>query len=612
MGKVINIIILMIILITLVSCSENLVNPILLLATNSNFGTYTGEILKAEGFNEFQMDSLMDAKITLKYLKQFDVVILAETAITPVQEEIISFYVKNGGNLIAFKPDKKLSDIFGIIDDNSTISEGYLQITANAEIGKGITGDPIQFHGEADAYQINGGKEIASLLVDSVQNAGLPAIVSNIYGKGHSLAFLYNLPKSIIYTRQGNPDLAGLEKDGINGLRAMDLFTDGWLKTSNNTINQADEQMRLLSHCIEKINTYTKPLPRFWYFPDTLKCLVTLTNDGEYRGEVDFEPQFRDVDSLGAKMTIYILDVKKVSKAWTDSWTTKGHEIAGHPDDVKEASNPTWHNMNNAIKTKKAEIAGKYVLPMNTNVNHWFVWCGRDSTGNPDFGAQAELEANLGIGMDINYAHYDMNSNQGHFLGTPGSDQGNFTGSGLVMKFANNKGRVLNVYQHLNNVYDQQYKESKDPEGFYNCFKGLMDRSLTNEVYSYISVKAHNDEYYFSKTPLLHMIAYARDNGIPVWTASKLLNFIKMKDEATFNGISWSNNRLSFKIQSSLTHTNGLTCMIPYTYNGGKISEITSNGVIQLYIVRSIKGFEYAMVTVMSGFTYNLTIDYIN
>jgi len=32
---------------------------------------------------------------------------------------------------------------------------------------------------------------------------------------------------------------------------------------------RADEQMRFLSHCIEKICSYMKPLPRFWYFDDT-------------------------------------------------------------------------------------------------------------------------------------------------------------------------------------------------------------------------------------------------------------------------------------------------------------------------------------------------------
>ena len=49
-------------------------------------------------------------------------------------------------------------------------------------------------------------------------------------------------------------------------------------------------------------------------FPDTLKCLVTLTNDGEDSKEVEFEPQFKDVDSKGAKMALYIKETDLVSK----------------------------------------------------------------------------------------------------------------------------------------------------------------------------------------------------------------------------------------------------------------------------------------------------------
>ena len=64
---------------------------------------------------------------------------------------------------------------------------------------------------------------------------------------------------------------------------------------------------------------------------------------------------------------------------------------------------------------------------------------------------------------------------------------------------------------------------------YYNCFKGLMDRSLDNEVYSFISVKAHNNEYYFSEKPLMKMLDYANSKGIPVWTELKLLDFLKQK-----------------------------------------------------------------------------------
>ena len=80
--------------------------------------------------------------------------------------------------------------------------------------------------------------------------------------------------------------------------------------------------------------------------------------------------------------------------------------------------------------------------------------------------------------------------------------------------------------------------KTRIPAGFFNCFKGLVDRSLNNEVYSFISIKSHNDEYYFSRDPLMKMLAYADSNGIPVWTVSELAGFARMRDEARFSRIS--------------------------------------------------------------------------
>lgn len=601
-------------LFSLIGCSDKKSGmPVLILATESDFGSYTGEILKTEGFNEFIMDSPESGKLSASYLREFDLVILAESRVDPNVKKMLLQYVKKGGNLIAFRPDPVLSELFGITQERGTISECYIGIDTTTYQGKGLTGKKMQIHGTASKYSVNEGKIIASLFPDKSDNKGFPSVISNTYGKGHAMAFSYNLPKSIVYTRQGNPLSAGIEKDGIPGLRGMDLFTDGWLDTSNSTINQADEQMMLLMHCIEKLNPSSKPLPRLWYFPDTLKSIVTLTNDGEYRNEADFEPQFRDVDSMGAKMSLYIIGVDKVSRGWVDRWTSRGHEIAGHPDDTKEAPNPTWSRMDSVLRAKKDEIAGKYGLEMRTNVNHWFVWCGTDAEGKPDFVAEAELAEKNGIELDINYAKYDMKSNQGdYFLGPPGTDQGNFTGSGLVMKFAGANGHVINVYQQLNAVYDQEYNESHDPDGFYKCFKGLMDRSLQNEVYSFISIKSHNDEYYFSKAPLMKMLAYADSNGIPVWTALKLLDFIKARDSAKFSDISWSENILSFNLNSPIKHTNGLTIMVPYNYGEKTVKGVTINEKEASFIRRPVKGTNYALLTVKPGADYSVKLNYGN
>lgn len=601
-----------IVFLTVMGCSKKSSDtPILILASQNDFGTYTGEILKTEGFNEFKIDSLNSSEFSRSYLKKFDLIILTESKIEKQVKEVLFDYVKDGGNLIAFRPDPAISDLFGIIHSGGIVSEGYIVIDTTCEEGKCISGRAIRIHGTADKYNLVKAEIVAKLFPGKVSDEGYPAVIANNYGEGHTIAFLYNLPKSIVLSRQGNPLFAGMEKDGIPGIRGMDMFTDGWVDTTNSTINQTDEQMVLLSHCIERLNTHSKPLPRLWYFPDSLKCLVTLTNDGEYKSEADFEPQFRDVDSMGAKMSIYIIGVDKVSKSWVDRWTARGFEIAGHPDDTKEAVNPEWTNMDSVIIARKNEIAGIYNLPMRTNVNHWFVWCGKNADGTQDFGAEAKLEEKNGIELDINYAHYDMKSNQGeHFLGPTGTNQGNFTGSGLIMKFTDVKGHIIDVFQHLNAVYDQEYNESHDPDGFYNCFKGLVDRSLQDEVYSFISIKSHNDEYYFSKAPLMRMLAYANDKNIPVWTALKLLDFIKVRDEASFSNIKWSHNILTFKLSSAIDNTSGLTFLLPAYHRNSIIRSIDVDGKGRKFDLKKIKGHEYALVTIVPGKAYQISADY--
>jgi hypothetical protein len=593
------------------SCSRHHQSfPILVLATEADFGAYTGEILHAEGFNAFTIQSIHNEFVNLSALKKYDVVILTQHGIGSRKSEMLRRFVSNGGNLIAFKPDRELYDLFGIESLGGEIDEGYITIDTVNEVGQGLTSQTIQFHGHSDKYTLKNGKMLASLYNDARNVTKYPALVLNAFGSGHTCAFSYNLPESVVCTRQGNPNSAGKETDGINGIRAMDLFTGGWVDTSKNMINQADIQMNLLSHCIETLSSGEKPLPRLWYFPEKLKCLVTLTNDGEYRTEKDFETQLSDMDSIGAKMTLYILEADKVTRDWTEKWISRGFEISGHPDDTQEAGDPRWPHMYNALKYKKKEIYDLFGTIMKTVVNHWFVWCGSDSAGNPEFAAQAMIEADQGIGMDINYAHYDNGSTEGHFLGSPGFNQGNFTGSGLVMKFAGSSGKILNIYQHVNNVYDQQYNELKDPDGFFECFKGLMDRSLNHEMYSYISIKAHNDEYYFSKGPLQKMVSYAAEHGIPVWTAATLLDFLRARDDAAFTNIRWNGKKLSFILNSSLTHDSWLTFMIPAGFGSLKISRILLNHEACPYEIRRFKGKEYGFVTVRPGQSYSIHVDY--
>ena len=245
--------------------------PILILGTDSGFGSYISEILKTEGLNEYEIDSLNNPGVNLSFLMPYKLVILGKTRVDTADLKLLASYLRKGGNLIAFEPDSSLDEIFGIASLSGRYNDGYLAIDTLTTEGRGLTGKLMQFHGPAKISTATTGKIIAKLYPDPGKNVEYPAVVNHRYGKGNAIAFMYNLPLSIVYMRQGNPALAGRETDSIPGIRAMDLFTNGWIDTSMSILNQADEQMRFLSHCIETICNSSLPLPRLWYFPETLQ-----------------------------------------------------------------------------------------------------------------------------------------------------------------------------------------------------------------------------------------------------------------------------------------------------------------------------------------------------
>ena len=75
---------------------------------------------------------------------------------------------------------------------------------------------------------------------------------------GQAAAFTYDLARSVVYTRQGNPAWAGQERDGDRAdplrrpvLRRRATQPD-WVDLNKVAIPQADEQQRLLANLIRR------------------------------------------------------------------------------------------------------------------------------------------------------------------------------------------------------------------------------------------------------------------------------------------------------------------------------------------------------------------------
>ena len=161
---------------------------------------------------------------------------------------------------------------------------------------------------------------------------------------GQAAAFTYDLARSVVYTRQGNPAWAGQERDGVVGIRPDDMFYSTWLDTNKIAIPQADEQQRLLLNLITLMNADQMPLPRFWYLPRGEKAVVVMSGDDHAPG---FAPggtashfdRFKELSPAGCSVvewecvraSSYLFADNPLTDAQAAAYVAEGFEIALHP-----------------------------------------------------------------------------------------------------------------------------------------------------------------------------------------------------------------------------------------------------------------------------------------
>ena len=327
--------------------------PILVVGSTGNpFGSYLGEILRSEGLNAFTTIDV--AFVSPALLAQFDVVVLGNTALSAAQVTTLTGWVNGGGNLIAMRPDKQLAGLLGVTDTGTILSNAYLQVATGSEPGAGIVGSTIQFHGTADRYSLNGATSVATLYSTASTATSNPAVTLRSVGSsgGQAAAFTFDLARSVVYTRQGNPAWASQERDGVNGIRPDDLFYGAragdvqpdWVDTNKIAIPQADEQQRLLLNLITVMERDKLPLPRFWYLPRGEKAVVVMSGDDHSPtqapgGTASHFDRYKSLSPAGCSVleweciraSSYIYPNATLTNAQAATYQADGFEIGVHP-----------------------------------------------------------------------------------------------------------------------------------------------------------------------------------------------------------------------------------------------------------------------------------------
>ena len=429
--------------------------PILVISSTTNpFSRYAVEILRAEGLNEFAASDI--STVTATVLNNYDVVVLGEMTVTAAQVTMLTNWVNAGGTLIAFKPGSLLNSLLGISAATGTLTDKYLLVNTASGPGAGIVNQTMQFHGTANLHTLSGATSLATLYSAASTATTNPAVTTRTVGTngGRAVAFTYDLAKSIIYTRQGNPAWAGQKRDGQpEVIRSDDMFYGGtspdWIDFDKIAIPQADEQQRLLANIILQSNLHRKPLPRFWYLPRDLKAAIVMTGDDHaVNGTVD---RFNHYLTLGpntaqdiadwkaVRGTSYVYPNTPITNAQAISLQAQGFELALHP--TTDCVDYTPASLQSTFTAQLAQFAAAYpgVTAPVTNRTHCLAWS--------DWSSTPKVELLNGIRLDVTYYYWPEVWMQNR--------PGMFTGSGMPMRFADLDGSLIDVYQAPSQMTDE-------------------------------------------------------------------------------------------------------------------------------------------------------------
>ena len=568
--------------------------PILIITNDSDpFGRYFAEILLSEGLNAFTI--LEISSVSAAMLDLYDVAILCEMPLEAAQVSMFDDWVNAGGNLIAMRPDKKLSGLLGLIDTGQSLSEGYLMVDISSGPGYGIVGQTIQFHGTADLYTLDNATSLATIYEDATTPTSNPAVTLNEVGTngGQAAAFTFDLARSIVYTRQGNPAWEGQERDGYPPVRSNDLFygnsvddpQSDWVDLEKVAIPQADEQQRLLANMIIQMNADKKPLPRFWYFPNGHEAVVIMTGDDHggsgTGGRFEYELAASQItcsveDWECIRSSSYMYPYPILSETQALAYAAEGFEIGIHLN--TGCANYSPESLEIYFREQMADWSDLYpnLSPQVSHRAHCIAWSG--------YTIMPEEELRYGIRFDVNYYYWppDWVENRPGFL----------TGSGMPMRFAAIDGSVIDVYQADTQMTDesgQTYPYTVDT---------LLDRAIGPEkYYGAFTVNMHTDGAVPDDYEAI--IVSAVNRGVPVVSSGSDADWLDGRNGSFWDSLVWDGQTLQFNVVAA-QGANGLQVMVPIPI-GRQVEEVSRNGNSIGYDSRIVKGIAYVVFAADSG-----------
>jgi hypothetical protein len=569
--------------------------PVLVLTDPSNpfSDAYCNALLKTEGLPQCAATDSGNLTSTFS-LTPYRAIVLADGApLTSAQISLINTWVTNGGTFVAMKPNDNLDTLLGIGAKAGTLSDAYYKV--NSAQLPGIETQSMQYHGLGEEHALAGATSMATLYSNANTATAYPAMTTKTISKGKAIAVMYDVSKSVLYLRNGNPALAGKNTVSTDGYaRFVDRFGNGWLDTSKASIPQADMQSRILANVVEGTTQ-----PRLWYFPSykgaMTKAALVMTGD-DHANNSQTLTRFAAEQSASpagcsvADWTCYTSTSYAYAGAFSDAaakpYTDAGFEVSPHVSSSGSCASG-WTNQAdldsivttdiNGWKASYPTINGAYP-PLTERFHCYGIW--------NDYASIPKVEAAHGIKADTNSPCWPN-----AFLNVA---QCLFTGTGMPMQYSDADGSLTGVYQFTTQATDENTSTVTSA-----AINGLLTNATgASAYYGYFTLLCHLDNLAVSNQCHTDALAAAQTNNVPMVSARQAEQFVDARAGSTITNLSYATSTVSYTVTTSARN---LQVMTPVSYSAKALTGIKIGGVSKTYTTTTINGVSYAILTVPSG-----------
>lgn len=576
------------------------------------------EILRVEGLPYAQVSDV--AALDRAMLDRVAAVILLPGDVDRGAQDLLRDFVVAGGGLIAVQPGTSLLPLCGLEAAAGKTENGYLCARAGAAPATGIATGALQFHAPLLHTRAVEAEPIAWLCDAAGVATATPAVTMRRLGSGAIVTWCYDLAASVVLTRQGDPALAGSESDGLDGVRACELFA-GFVDLDHIAVPQADEQQRLFVNLLNE--AAAAPLARLWYFPGNADSMLICTGDSHNNPASAVDEVLQRVERFDGTMSIYFTPpptsiVRRATRRirnWAeqgtplgeilphsdvvtpyhaDAWRARGHEFALHPY-VEEGLEAGWARY-------WEQFTGLGFGTFDTTRTHRVLWHGWAET--------ARVQASYGVGMNLDYYHVGPT-----FQRADGSWVfGYFTGSGLPMRFVNDDGRLLSIWQQTTQLVDEQLIAMPWGANFAGVdtaeaieIATHLVRTAADGAYAALGGQFHIDPFAVpgpwtepAGVYLDGVLAACAERNVPIRSGAAWLDFVRARSEGGFDRVEWLAESGSLRLDIA-AQAEGLALLLPLQRGILSLAQLQVNGKEIPTLTRQVGATLYLVVILEPG-----------